>query len=239
MNKKEHLVSSLRLAINALENDTIKYNWYEQCSCNAGVVSQAVLGISQDDLDVLRKPAFKKLVDHNTQVEKSDKEIQLTWKNSIKYTCPITGKGMPKVFQDLEDAGLSRFDIAHLEFMDNPAILAESTIEKVQIKTSTRVIGQRQFEVVKKRFFGLITKKEMITEDITEDVFELKYPGQYYTKKSNLIKYLSAWIRILENQPTSLDTTDMNDLEGKLLNAVAEEDYELAVEIRNQISKMF
>jgi hypothetical protein len=239
MNKKEHLLSSLRLAINALKNDTIKYDWHEQCSCNAGVVSQAVLGISQDDLDVLRKPAFKKLIDHNKQVEKSDKEIQLTWKNSIKYTCPITGKGMPKVFQDLEDAGLSRFDIAHLEFMDNPAILAESTIEKIRIKTSERVIGERQFEVVKKRFFGLITKKEMITEDITEDVFEMKYPGDYYTKKSNLIKYLSAWIRILEKRHRTEDKTDKDNIEADLLNAVAEENYELAAELRNQIAKMF
>jgi hypothetical protein len=239
MNKKEHLISSLRVAIDALQNDTIKYNWYEQCSCNAGVVSQAVLGISLDEFEKLRKPAFDKLKKHNDRIEDNRNHIQMTWKNSIKYTCSITGKDMPKVFQDLEDAGLSRFDIAHLEYMDNPAILAESTIEKIKVKVGTQVVGQTQKEVTISSFFGLIKEKKMVTEDIIEDFFEMRYPSNYYEKKENLIKYLSAWVRILEKQPTVTSVTDRNDLEGQLLNAVADEDYEKAAEIRNQIAKMF
>jgi hypothetical protein len=239
MEKKQHLISSLRVAINALQNDTIKYNWNEQCSCNAGVVSQAVLGISMDELDKLRKPAFTKIEKHNKESEKKEKEIQLTWKNSIKYTCSITGKDMPKIYQDLEDAGLSRFDVAHLEYMDNSAILAESTIEKIKVKTGTRVIGQNQHEVIEKKFFGLIKEKKMVCVDVTEDVFEMRYPYEYYTKKDNLIKYLSAWVRILEKQPNFHEPSERNALESDLLHAVADENYEKAAEIRNQIAKMF
>jgi hypothetical protein len=146
---------------------------------------------------------------------------------------------MPKVFEDLEAAGLSRIDIAHLEYMDNPAILAESTIEKIKVKTGTRKIGERTHDVIVKSFFGLFKQNKIVTEDVIEDVFEMRYPSEYYKKKNNLIKYLSAWVRILENQPTVSEVTDRNELEGQLLNAVAEEDYEKAAEIRNQISKMF
>jgi hypothetical protein len=177
--------------------------------------------------------------EHNREVEHKEKEIALTWKNSIKYTCSITGKDMPKIYQDLEAAGLSRFDIAHLEYMDNPAILAESTIEKIKVKTGTRKIGERTQDVIVKSFFGLIKKNKIVTDDVFEDVFEMRYPSGYYSKKDNLIKYLSAWVRILEKQPTLSEISDRNDLEGQLLNAVADEDYEKAAEIRNQIAKMF
>jgi hypothetical protein len=67
MNKKEHLINSLRIAIDSLQNGIIKYDWNEQCSCNAGIVSQAVLGISINELQKLRKTAFDKLEKHNFQ----------------------------------------------------------------------------------------------------------------------------------------------------------------------------
>lgn len=238
MEKKQHLINSLKLAIHSLETDTIKYNWTEQCSCNAGVVSQAVLGLSIEEFDKLRKPAFAKVEKINREHEERDR-IDLTWKNAIKYACPITGKNMPQIFQELETAGLSRFDIAHLEYMDNPAILAESTIEKVKKLVRHQVIGQRDEEYIKTSWLGLIKEKKIKKVDILEPVYEEKYPTNYYKEKGNLIKYLSAWIRILEREDVTYYENDRESLECALLVAVAEENFEKAAEIRDMISKSF
>lgn len=236
MNKKIHLIESLKIAIHSLESDVIKYKWSEQSSCNAGVVSQAVLGLSKDEIEELRKPVFDLL---ENESEKNRLNIDPTWKNAIQYTCPITGKGMPKIFQDLEDAGLSRFDIAHLEYMDNPAILAESTIEKEKFQKGNRVVGQREEEYIKTSWFGLVKEKKHKTVDITEPVYEERYPTNYYREKTNLIKYLSAWVRILEREDVTYDETDRESLEASLIVAVAEDNFEKAVEIRDLIAKSF
>lgn len=238
MNKKQHLIDSLKLAIQSLEADVIKYSWSEQTSCNAGVVSQAVLGLSKDEFEKLRKPAFDKLEDINEGLARGSR-IDLTWKNAIKHTCPITGKDMPQVFQDLENAGLSRFDIAHLEYMDNSAILAESTIEKVKTQKGEKVIGQRQEEYVETSWFGLVKKTKTKTVDITEPVYVERYPLDYYRKKENLIKYLSAWVRILEREGVTYNESDRESLEASLIVAVAEDNFEKAAEIRDLIAKSF
>jgi protein-arginine kinase activator protein McsA len=76
---------------------------------------------------------------------------------------------------------------------------------------------------------------EKFTEPIYEEKIEgYAYPDQYYEKKENLIKYLSAWIRILKGETNFQNTRE--SLEAELLNAIAEERYERAAEIRNEIA---
>jgi protein-arginine kinase activator protein McsA len=69
---------------------------------------------------------------------------------------------------------------------------------------------------------------------VYEDVYEEKYPANYFMKKENVIKYLSAWIKILTETVNYSD--NRNELEANLLNAVAEERYEDAAEIRNRLA---
>lgn len=86
MNRKEKLINSLNIAVNALKNDIIHYNWAEQDSCNAGVVSQAVLGMDIDSLRKLRRPMFEKLIGINEKRRKDGmNELEKTWKNAVKY----------------------------------------------------------------------------------------------------------------------------------------------------------
>ena len=212
-NKKIHLVKSLKLVIDALKNDTVLYNWEEQSSCNAGVVSQAILGVSLKELENLKEPLFLILENFNDNIRKEKDKINLTWKNSIKYSCSITGKNMPKIVADLETAGINRSDIVHLEFLENPAILELSGIEKELNKIPHKNLI--------KRFFGI----KMITNG--------DYPEYYYGKKENLIKYLIAWVKILEEN--TIHENDRNNLEAKLLNAVAEENYVDAAKLRDQL----
>lgn len=59
----------------------------------------------------------------------------------------------------------------------------------------------------------------------------------FYSKKSNLILYLKAWLKILEQKemPT---LSEKEELEANLLIATCNEDYKEAARLRDQISTM-
>ena len=234
MNKKEKLISSLKRALHALEKDLIHYRWEEQSSCNAGVVAQCVLNIDQEELEIKRSKVFRKL----EEIMRDRKEtLANTWQNAVKFTCPVTGKNVPEIFRDLEAAGLSAEDIVHLEYLNNPAILEESSIEKENYSYQ-KIVDVVEHTVVVKKFFGLISKKEIVKEEIVENYTESKYPKLYYEKKENLIKYLAAWVRILERTNKEFEIEE-HKLEAAILEAVSEENYELAAELRDRKTRNF
>lgn len=237
-NRKTHLINSLKVAIDALKNDTIHYSWSEQKSCNAGVVSQAILGISAEELETLRLPMFEQLSELNKNEKDKTKRYDLTWKNAIKHFCPITGQNMPQVIRDLEASGMNRSDIVHLEYLENPAILELSGIEKEDVYEDV-VIGTK---LVSKRvshpnsflaFFGIKTTIQEVVNEYEERVTGIAYPQDYHTKKENLIKYLVGWVKVLEGNFTY--DNNIVDLEAKLINAVAEENYVEAARLRDAI----
>ena len=235
MNKKEHLINSLNTAINALKNDTVYYDWHNQNSCNAGIVSQAVLGVTREELDERRISLFSSLEDYNSQKRKEN-QLNGTWKNAVQISCPLTGKSVPQIVKDLEANGLSREDIVHLEYLNNSAILEESTIP-YRDKIESKITG---YETVTKKdtsFFGKLFNRtiEVKTPIVTDQVVGIEYEKNYYTEKENLIKYLSAWVRLLSKEPI-LNSTSKENLEIELLHVVAEENYERATEIRNRLA---
>lgn len=237
MNKKEHLINSLNTAINALKNDTIYYSWSNQHSCNAGIVSQAVLGVAREELDLKRTTLFSKLDDYNSQRRKEN-QLDGTWKNAVQISCSLTGKDIPQIVKDLEANGLSREDIVHLEYLNNSAILEESTIPYTD-KIETRTIGYETVTVADTSFWGKIFKRKVEIDEpiLVNHVVGIEYEKNYYTKKENLIKYLSAWVRILKSEPL-VGSISRKELEIELLQSVSEENYERAVEIRNQLSTL-
>lgn len=243
MNKRENLINSLKIAINALRNDIIHYDWSKQSSCNAGIVSQAVLGVSVDEMNELRKPLFKTLEKINDKKSQNEKEISLTWKNAIKYGCPLTGKSMPQIIIDLENAGISREDIVHLEYLENPAILEVSGIEKEIIYGDVEIDGKYQdvrvpHSNILLAFLGVKTTINKYFPIYEKQIIGDRYPKEYYTKKDNLIKYLVGWVSILENGSTTTFSDDVSTLEAKLLNAVADENYEVAADLRDKITQL-
>jgi hypothetical protein len=111
----------------------------------------------------------------------------LTWKNAVKYGCPITGLSNFEIIDNLEKAGLSKADIVHLEYLENPAILEISGIEKVKTVEKVKINELVKFEEVPDNsFFGrlfgrTITKK--ITEPVYTEEISIKYPKNYYADK--------------------------------------------------------
>ena len=246
MNRKDTLVKGLRTAIDALKNDTINYDWINQCSCNMGVVAQAVLEVSPDELKQLNKELFKPLDTVNKKRKETGKDrISPSWKNAVKYACPITGKNMPEIINTLESKGMSRADIVHLEFLENPAILELSGIQKIEIITEVQ-IGTEEKKVPSKNWFlKLLGYTNSVEVPVYESKKSYQYPKDYYQHKENVILYLSAWLNILTNENLEIKVKDTNDshkeasinLEKELLHAVADENFERAAELRDQIAK--
>ncbi len=235
MNKKEKLISSLNIVINALENDTIHYDWVKQQSCNCGLVAQTILGNSSEELNdrvnsegIFNRELFKNKLGSD----------DVTWKNAVKMWCPIAGKPMKQIFSDLEEAGLSKEDIVHLEFMDNPAILSLSGIEKTQKRTERVWVGTRQIPRTDfwGKLFGSKTSEDIYENQVIEETYK------WWSSPKNLAKYLKAWVSILKENRESLNENDFENLSKQELNerllvAVADEDYQSAARIRDEINK--
>lgn len=233
--KKQNLINGLKKVVHALKTDTIHYSWKHQDSCNCGVIAQVLLNKSKNDLS---NSIFDNTFFNEDEFKKyfAVKEAEFTWKNAVKVHCPITGKPMHEVFKQLFERGLSKEDIVHLEYLENPAILAKSGIKLTYIDKEEKDILKEK--IVTKTWYGKNKVKEVWEKKIVETE---KTDEKYYSRKDNLIKYLIAWIEILESEPTCdnvSEETNVTKLHEMELNAVAEEKYELATQYRDQINKL-
>lgn len=241
MNKKETLISKLKLAISALEDGTIYYNWFEQSSCNCGVVAQAMLDKNRKEIGNLLKPVLSEINEMNRNSEEKNK-FDRTWKQAVGLFCPITGKSMHEVFNLLMDAGMSKADMAHLEYMDNPAILKKSGIDTKKIKREKFKVMEKVEEPIPNGFWRSLLGKPRRTKEFEKEV-EKERILEFYQLPENLVLYLKAWVSILEEGSTytseeSLEEISKEELNEKLLNAVADEDYEGAGKIRDRLAEM-
>lgn len=239
--RKQKLIEALSLAIHALENNTIHYEWTHQESCNCGIVAQAVLGVNNVQLRDMWQGALSVMNKHKRDEEKIDP----TWQNAVKRLCPITGEPMADVFRKLFNAGLTKEDIVHLEYMNNVAILKRSGIDTSQkyYESRTKKVKRTETTRVPHWFFlfrwlgGTVAK---IEETITNQ--SNKVEVGYHTTKENLILYLKGWVAILKEggKYTTGDSVaglSKVDLEQELINAVAEENYDYAVVLRDEINQ--
>lgn len=236
------LQTALKLVIHSLKNDTIHYDWRDPNSCNCGLVARALL----HDTEINIKESIK---EWQADLDKQYNKVEGSWKNGIKYLCPLTGLSNYQIFNELFTRGMSREDIIHLEYMDNPAILKKSglatnitkkikTIDNGMTITKSRFVpDQNKF----KAFFG-IGKVEYYEAPVLENVEydEITYDKEFeYGSKENLILYLTAWLDIITEKNTeNITELDRVDLEAELLKSLSNEDYERASEIRDQIFEL-
>ena len=222
--RKEKLVTSLNVAIRALETGTVCYNWTEQDSCNCGVVAQAILGVTATTLNCRIKA--EGLFNHDNFTSNKRKqgwEGGPTWQNAVKTWCPITNAPLKNIFIELEQAGLGKEDICHLEYMDNQAILKRAGLSELRNAKPNLIKKIHKF----------------IANSAIGKLFKMEQQHKFYANQDNLIKYLKGWVSILsEEQPETSDfkDCDVNNLNERLLCAVAEEDYTTAATIRDTIN---
>ncbi len=243
--KTQRLIKGLNVVINALKNGTIHYDWSHQDSCNCGVVAQAILAKNKDEIRTYYNEVQKELAKHNT----NDAKVDLTWQNGVRYLCPLTGEPMVEVFRKLFEAGLSKSDIVHLEYMNNPAILKRSgiqlkikkvVVEKKLVETVTRLETQKHPNFFKKLVGKTI--QVSVKTDVYQEVKNEKtvVDDLFHTKQHNLIKYLTAWVSILQEgakyKEEELSGLTVEELESELLVAVANDKFEYACTLRDMIN---
>jgi hypothetical protein len=158
MNK---LISAIDALIAGLANNTLNYNWIEADSCNCGLIAQAVTGLTQSSLRLELTELNKEFPDREDH----------TWKAMTNRICPITGVSENIIFKQLQEAGMTRENIIHLEYLSDPVILKKMRRDRKFIQ----------------RIKDLFTR-----------------PKKYYTKKQNLILYLTAWKEVLIEKETAL-----------------------------------
>lgn len=246
---KDNLIKALKLSIHALETGIVKYEWNKNQTCNCGVVAQAILGKTHEELLILISPTGR-MVSKKINPHVVD-GWSATWKQCVQETCSITGETTEKIFKQLFKAGMSPEDITHLEYLENPAILKRANLYQTKTVTKKIKTGETKatvpvkIKVPPKGIFGFLKKEteEIIYETQTVETFEERQfeetalEKDYYKKKENLIKYLKAWVEILEeSRRPEIKELSKTQLQEELLKAVSNEDYETAGEIRDLIA---
>ena len=227
--RKQQLIDSLNRAIYSLKNNIVTYRWEKQGQCNCGIVLQAVLGEDRFQIQNRFREESKllSLLPNNSQFQSSDR----TWRNIVKNTCSATGIPTDGILKMLYDKGLSPEDIVHLEYMSNNTILEKANISKTNIQEYVFVEEDIR-EIKIDTFFGKLFGLKKIEKS------EAKWEWQsveYYRSKENLIKYITAWKEILK-EDLSKEQDNKNTWNKQLLQAVADEDYEFAVVLRDKIN---
>ena len=246
---KTKLTQALKVAIHALETNIVTYNWVNQESCNCGVVAQAILGKPKDYI-ASKFDAMMKLSGGET-VNGKYRHKYRTWKENVQQHCTITGLPTIQILQELANAGMMPEDITHLEYLENPAILKRAELEKTTTYTKKVKTGETKKMVPVtcqvnaggiKGFFGQ-TKEEtkmvlQVEETFTvETITEKQIPKDHFTQKDNLVKYLKAWVSILEEpQKPIVKHLTKRELQEELLKAVNNEEFEKASTIRYMIT---
>lgn len=203
---REILIKKLKIVINGLETDNIHYDWDHQGSCNCGVVAQVMLEIPAANLE----KRFSNLCTKGDLASFFGDPLgktATTWKNLASMYCPITGIPTKELFKELYEAGMTRDDFNHLEYLSNPFIL-----KRAEVDTTKPLFGEGLFSFIR----------------ISD--------GKYYTRKENLIKYLKAWVSILEEELVPEESLD--ELRKAELHAVSDNNFERAAEIRDRIAEM-
>lgn len=213
------IIPILKQVIYALENNFTNYDWLKQGHCNCGHVAQIILNKNGDEVGTL----FAKDAEKFCEFEIKD---EITYKNKPYFFGlfntkeeKITKKKVYKrpniggTWKDLTQSSCSATG------------LSGSTIIK-----AFQSAGFRPEDIVHIEF--LENKAILANSDI-------KIEEYYYTKKSNLIKYMKSWVQILENQDKNINYNTISnkpDLEKELLIAVSNEDYDKAAKIRDKIT---
>jgi len=105
------LISSIRKTAQRLKNGS-PYQWGHMGACNCGNLAQELTNLSKGEIHQL---AMQGVGD---------------WNDQLREYCPSSGFPMDIMISKLLEAGLSLDDLADLEKLSNPAILAEIPIAR-------------------------------------------------------------------------------------------------------------
>jgi hypothetical protein len=191
--KNQKLITALSVVVKSLENNTIEYDWTQPSKCNCGLVAQAITGVGHK---ALFERYIHPLIEEMMSRDAKFKEGHPSWQNMVGEYCPMTGMPTAEIFKVLFKAGLTRDAIGHLEYLSDLRIVAKAKISTESVTEDT-IIKEKQEIVTREGFWGIGRKVEFRTVNNTR-----KIKKRYFESKSNLIKYLKAWIELIEESHT-------------------------------------
>lgn len=196
MQNKQKLISALNVVIKALESGTVFYNWSEAESCNCGLVVQSLIGSSVKEFSQELNDRLMKNLRDFSEARKID--YNPTWCNLAALYCPLTGIPTNKIFKVLYESGLTREDIGHLEYLSDPEILQRA---KIDTKETEKIQKNVTKEVVEEKIekYGIFNRTRKV-KSVIQKVVKEEYTLRYFAIKKNLLKYLKAWVEILQKQ---------------------------------------
>lgn len=167
---KTKLITSLRAAANALEQETFFYDWTNPACCNCGSLFCALTGKSSAQLNRSLPPVIK--------------DTRPTWQNRIGQHCPITGMPADKLFRELFGYGLTARDMVNLEYLADEKVVARMNLQEV--KTVTVRSPRKWFPLN----WTSATTTKTVTQRATID----------YENKAHVIAYMRAWADLLTEE---------------------------------------
>lgn len=110
-NPNPELIAAIEKTVSKLKNGS-PYQWGHMGACNCGNLAQELTKLEKGEI---HKYAMQRHGDWNEQL--------------IDY-CPTSGYPMDLMITRMLDFGLTTVDLAHLERLSDPMILAEMSLEK-------------------------------------------------------------------------------------------------------------
>lgn len=106
---KTRLIEALRTVGRKLANGELDYNWKEADQCNCGLLARELLAVDNNGLMLLRVGSG----------------CCSPWFLSAEMGfCKLTGLPISNIYKQLAEAGLSKQDFGHLEWLGNPEVAA-------------------------------------------------------------------------------------------------------------------
>jgi hypothetical protein len=198
---KTKLITALRTAAKALEDNTFAYDWTFPQSCNCGVVVGSLLGKSitelKDDLEL-----------RHYSLPKKDGKCNPTWHRFVQHFCPVTGIPKDEILKELFNAGMTAKDISELEYLSNPEVRKRMKPRfTTEYEYSYEIVTKEvEMEVpVKRTFMEILRGSKPATEKKIKKIsnrIEIKNPVRKqcsveYTNKQDAIEYMRAWADML------------------------------------------
>lgn len=98
-----------------------EYAWTHMGACNCGHLAQTITGLSPSEV---RKITYEKPGE---------------WADQVRDYCPTSGYEMDELIGMMLDLGITRAELAHLEHLSDPAVVARMGIPRHTLSHRNRV----------------------------------------------------------------------------------------------------
>lgn len=159
---KIELITVIGKTIDVLENNKVKYNWYDFENCNCGIVAQQACGITGSSIRKF--------------INESNMHFGL-WEYAV-VRCQKTGSPMSHVIRRLRDIGLSNRDLINLENLSDRKIIKKAGLDYEYVQGLSPSEGFKQIGQTGLAYKSVLIKYLKAWRELLIEEGESKYKYQ-------------------------------------------------------------